>query len=117
MIKSIYSTSTHLTVSNNSMQTYIPQCGALWWDGGSQQMKVFDGNSYHSIYPGEARIVAPMLDTVVDWAMTKMAEEKRIKELAATHPGVKALADQVEEVTEKLNAFAALVSENHNAEG
>lgn len=117
MIKSIYSTGPYISISNRAAHSYVPASGTLWWDGQSQQMKVFDGQAYHTIHTGEATLNAPSVDTVIDWALKKMEEERRIKELAATHPGVKALADQVAEATEKMNAFAALVSEQNSVKG
>ena len=61
------------------------------------------GNSYPTID------LAPHVQAVVAWAQIKMAEESRLKELAAKHPTVADALAAVAKAEEQVKIVAALV--------
>lgn len=119
MIKGI-NTGTGLQVNNgyttwpqfyNSMQnTGNSLIGSVRYNGSSQNLEVYDGNSWlimSASYPTVE--LAPHVQAVVVWAQTKMAEEARIKELAAKHPAVADALEAVARAEEQVRIVAALV--------
>lgn len=84
--------------------------GQLRYNGSSQNLEVYDGNSWlmmNSAYPTIE--LSPHVQTVVAWAQTKMAEESRIKELAAKHPAVADAVEALKKAEEQVQIVAALV--------
>ena len=84
--------------------------GQVRYNGSSQNLEVYDGNSWlimSSAYPTIE--LSPDVQSVVNWARMKMAEEHRIKELAAKHPAVADALAAVEQAEEQVRVVAALV--------
>ena len=93
--------------NNNSANTLV---GQVRYNGSSQTMEVYDGSAWLTIsstYPtielnGEVQMI-------LNWARVKMAEEARIKELAAKHPTVADALQAVALAEEQVKIVAALV--------
>ena len=86
--------------------------GQLRYNGSSQNLEVYDGNAWlmmNSAYPTVE--LSPHVQAVVAWAQTKMAEESRIRELAAKHPAVADALEAVAKAEEQVRIIAALVQE------
>ena len=84
--------------------------GQLRYNGSSQNLEVYDGTSWllmNSAYPTIE--LSPHVQAVVAWAQTKMAEESRIKELAAKHPSVADALNALAQAEEQVKIVAALV--------
>jgi hypothetical protein len=84
--------------------------GQMRYNGTSQNMEVYDGSSWitiASVYPTVE--LAPHVQAVVNWAQIKMAEEARLKELAAKHPAVADALETVARAEEQLKIVATLV--------
>ena len=84
--------------------------GQLRYNGSSQHLEVYDGNSWlmmNSAYP--TIDLAPHVQAVVTWAQTKMAEESRIRELAAKHPAVADAVEALKKAEEQVRIVTALV--------
>lgn len=84
--------------------------GQMRYNGSSQNIEVFDGNSWlmmNSSYP--TIDLAPHVQAVVTWAQAKMHEESRLKELAAKHPTVADALKALERAEEQVKIVAALV--------
>jgi uncharacterized spore protein YtfJ len=82
-------------VSNKGAQPYInktnglPMTGAMSYDPGSQQMKVYDGNSWLTIGGGSATVnLTPNAIAILKWAENKMFEEQELKALCEKHPTI-----------------------------
>jgi hypothetical protein len=72
-------------------------------------MEAYDGNTWltmSSSYPTIA--LAPEVQSVLNWARIKMAEEAQIKELAAKHPTVADALAAFEKAREQLDIVATL---------
>jgi len=89
-------------ISNKGAQPYInktsgqPMIGALSYDPGSQQMKVYDGNSWMTIGGGQATVnLSPNAISILKWAENKMQEEYELQRLAESNPTIKDLVDQM----------------------
>lgn len=77
------------TFYNTPQSTGNTAIGQVRYNGSSQNLEVYDGNSWlimTSAYPTIE--LSPDVQSVLNWARMKMAEEHRIKELAAKHPTV-----------------------------
>lgn len=84
--------------------------GQLRYNGSSQSMEVYDGSNWLTMTASYPTIdLAPHVQAVVAWAQAKMAEESRIKALAATHPAVADALAAVAKAEEQVQMVAALV--------
>ncbi len=84
--------------------------GQMRYNGGNQCIEVYDGSSWlvmGSSYPTIE--LAPHVQAVVQWAQIKMAEESRLKELAAKHPSVADALQALTRAEEQVRIVAALV--------
>jgi len=83
--------------------------GQMRYNGSSQSIEVYDGNSWlmmNSAYPTIE--LSPHVQAVVAWAQAKMAEESRIRELAAKHPTVADALEAVKRAEEQVQIATAL---------
>ena len=84
--------------------------GQVRYNGSSQNLEVYDGSTWltmGSMYPTVE--LSPEVQSIINWARMKMAEELRIKELAAKHPTVADALAAVEKAEEQVRVVAALV--------
>ena len=119
MIKNI-TTGTGLTINNNYSSwpsfyntvssTGNSLVGQLRYNGSSQNMEVYDGNSWIIMAGAWPTIeLSPHVQSVVNWAQCKMAEETRLQQLAAKHPTVADALAAVAKAEEQVQIVAALV--------
>ena len=119
MIKGI-NTGTGLTVNNgytswpnfynNSASNGNTLVGQMRYNGSAQCIEVYDGMTWLSMGSSYPTIeLAPHVQAVVTWAQTKMAEESRLKALAAKHPTVADALEAVKRAEEQVQIVAALV--------
>lgn len=94
---------------NNSASSNNTLVGQIRYNGSSQTMEVYDGMTWLSMSSAYPTIeLSPHVQSVVDWAQRKMAEESRIRELAAKHPTVADALEAVRQAEEKVQVAAAL---------
>ena len=119
MIKGI-NTGTGLQVNNgyttwpqfyNSMQnTGNSLIGSVRYNGSSQNLEVYDGNSWMIMSASYPTVeLAPHVQAVINWAQIKMNEEAKLRELAAKHPTVADAIEAVKRAEEQVRIVAALV--------
>jgi len=119
MIKGI-NTGTGLTVNNgytswpnfynNSASNGNTLVGQMRYNGSAQCIEVYDGMTWLSMGSAYPTVdLAPHVQAVVAWAQTKMAEESKLKELAARHPTVADALAAVKRAEEQVKIVAALV--------
>lgn len=118
MIKSI-NTGNGLQVSNgytswlqfyNSIQsTGNSLIGQMRYNGSSQSIEVYDGNSWQIMPSSHPTLeLAPHVQAVVAWAQAKMVEEERLKKLAARHPAVADALEALRKAEEQVKIVTAL---------
>lgn len=84
--------------------------GQMRYNGNNQCIEVYDGSSWLMMSPAYPTIdLAPHVQAVVVWAQIKMAEETRLKELAAKNPAVADALDALKKAEEQVQIVAALV--------
>ena len=109
MIKSI-SAGPGLAVANGSTSyPYVnmnnASAGMVRYNGNTQNFEVYDGSSWMAMYGTAATITLDYdVQTILNWAKDKMAEDQRLKELAQKHPGIR-------DLQEKLDVMIALVQQ------
>ena len=119
MIKGL-NTGTGLTVNNgytswpnfynNSASNGNTLVGQMRYNESAQCIEVYDGMTWLSMGSSYPTIeLAPHVQAVVTWAQTKMAEESRLKALAAKHPTVADALEAVKRAEEQVQIVAALV--------
>lgn len=117
MIDNIYSSSQFLTVNSSRgaipyIHTSNPITGMMSYDGSSQSMKVFDGNSWQTIGGGSASVnLTPQAVSILQWAEKKMLEEAERNKLAETSPAIKDLMNQIKEKEEQIRIVQTLIKE------
>jgi hypothetical protein len=104
--------------SNKGAQPYInrtsgqPMTGAISYDPGSQQMKVYDGHVWMSLGGGSASVnLTPNAINTLKWAEKKMLEEAERIKLAETNPAIRDLMDQIKQKEEQLMIVQTLIKE------
>lgn len=72
-------------------------------------LEVYDGNSWMTMYGGHVHVdLTPDVQSVVNWAKMKMAEEARIQALAAKHSAVADAIAARDQADEAVRIAAAL---------
>jgi hypothetical protein len=104
--------------SNKGAQPYInktngqPMTGAMSYDPGSQQMKVYDGNSWLSLGGGSATVnLDPDAIRILNWAKKRMQEEAERERLSETNPTIRDLMDQIRQKEEQIKIVQTLIKE------
>jgi uncharacterized spore protein YtfJ len=108
--------------SNRGAQPYIsmsggqPMTGALSYDPGSHNMKVYDGNGWQTIGGGSATVnLTPNAITILKWAEKKMFEEQELNRLCEQHPTIKDLVGEMktsmDNYIHKIEMVKALIQE------
>lgn len=93
--------------NHNSANTLV---GQVRYNGSNQCMEVYDGTSWLMMSSSHTTIeLSGDVQAVLTWARIKMAEEARIKELAAKHPTVADALQAVAAAEEQVKVVAALV--------
>lgn len=94
-----------ITVTNNSTRTYVSPTakhgGAVHFNSQTLELEIYDGHNWTPIQYSYQIEVDMDVKEVVQWAREKMHEDRRLKELVKTHPGLK-------EVYEKFEIMKAL---------
>ena len=94
------------------INTINPITGMVAYDGSSQTMKVFDGNTWLTLGGGVANIhLTPNAISILKWAEKKMLEEAERNKLAETTPAIKDLMDQIKEKEEQICVVQTLIKE------
>jgi len=84
--------------------------GQLRYNGSSQNLEVYDGSTWIMMANMHPTIeLTGDVQMVLNWARAKMAEEARIRELAAKHPSVADALQAVAHAEEQVRIVAALV--------
>jgi hypothetical protein len=79
--------------------------GMVRYNSSSQNLEVYDGNSWLAL-SGSADVgLSPEAQQVMDWAYKKMIEEEQLEALLAKHPGLR-------DLHEKFTVMKALVAED-----
>ena len=95
---------------NNSASNSNTLVGQMRYNGSAQCIEVYDGMTWLSMTTSFPTVdLAPHVQAVVNWAQIKMAEESRIRELAAKHPAVADALEAVAKAEEPVRIVAALV--------
>ncbi len=93
MIKNLTSNSPLLYVSGSTSGPYIsmsnPSAGMVRYNGNTYNVEVYDGSIWTPLTSDANIGVDSRLQTVVDWAMRKMAEEAEEQRLIKEHPLLK----------------------------
>ena len=95
---------------NTAQSTGNTAIGQVRYNGSSQNLEVYDGSSWLTMVSNYPTIeLSGDVQSVLNWARMKMAEEHRIKELAAKHPAVADALAAVEQAQEQVRVVTALV--------
>jgi len=98
------------TFYNSPASTGNTLIGQVRYNGSSQHMEVYDGTSWlimTGTYPTIE--LSGEVQTIIDWARTKMSDEARLTELAAKHPIVADAMAAVDQAQEQVRIVVALV--------
>jgi len=91
--------------------TSNPMQGAVSYESGSGNLKVFDGNSWQTIGGSSAVInLTANAITILKWAEQKMLEEAERNKLAETNPAIKDLVEQIKQKEEQINMVQTLLN-------
>ena len=118
MIGTIMSGSPWIQIDGGTSSTYVNAysgsqgVGNIRYNTSSQKMEVYDGSIWQTLNLGSTTVrLSGSGESALNWAMSKMAEEQRLKELAKDHPIIRDLLDQQSKITEQLKVAESLVKE------
>jgi hypothetical protein len=95
---------------NNSASNSNTLVGQMRYNGSAQCIEVYDGMVWLSLSTSFPTIeLNGDVQMVLNWARAKMAEEARIRELAAKHPAVADALQAVAHAEEQVRIVTALV--------
>ena len=90
MINNLYSSSPLINVSTGGSGPYInmsnPSAGMVRYNGNNSNLEVYDGSTWMTLGGITNLQVDPRLQTTVDWAQHKMAEDEEEARLRKEHP-------------------------------
>ena len=116
MIGSIYSNSPSVQVTGGTVSTYIngysgAQCvGNMRYNTTSQKTEVFDGNNWIPLNMGTVSVgLSQEVETLLDWARKKRAEEWETERLAESNPTIKDLVNQIKEKQDQIKMVQTLL--------
>ena len=92
-----------------------PSSGMMRYNGNAKHLEVFDGstNLWIQVYGQTADIqLSPQVQSTVDWASKKMAEESEWEKLAVTNDAVKIALENMKKAKQQLDITAKLVKEH-----
>lgn len=76
----------------------------------NNNLEIYDGNNWMTMQSSYPQVeLTDHVQSVINWAEKKMAEEARISELAAKHPTVADALAAVKQAEEQVRIVAALV--------
>jgi hypothetical protein len=119
MLQTIYSSSPNLLVENyspfNNIYFYSTDgpSGNLRINPVTRVLEVFTGQNWTQVNGNVASLrLSADADMALDWAKTKMQEERKAKELAETNPSVKSALDTLHKAQEQLTIIMTLIKDN-----
>lgn len=71
------------------------QAGQVWFDGGTQQLKVYDGNSWRDLYTAQPTL-SWEAENAIDHVIGTINNQKQISDMAAKYPLVAEALGQLE---------------------
>lgn len=99
------------TFYNTPSSTGNSLVGQMRYNGSSQNMEVYDGNSWLTVTGAYPTIeLAGDVQAVINWARTKMTREAELRLLAAKNESVADALAAVEKAQEQLEVVATLVN-------
>ena len=97
---------------NNGASSNNTLVGQVRYNGSSQNIEVYDGVTWLTMASSYPTIeLSGEVQSIVNWARMKMAEEARIQELAAKHPAVADALEALQRAEEQVKIVTALVQE------
>ena len=114
MIDSVYGGEYMNVTSSRGASPYIntsnPITGMVSYDGSTQTMKVYDGNSWQSVGGGTAMVnLTPNAISVLKWAEKKMQEEIELNALAQSNSTIRDLLEQIEVKKDQIKMVQTLI--------
>ena len=116
MIKSIMSMGKHVIVGGgNSASNYINTgagmmgVGDLRFNTSTQQIEFYNGQTWQTFTMAQATVgLTGTAETAIDWALTKIEQEKEARALAEQYPAVADALNAVWESEQQLKTIVAL---------
>jgi len=119
MIGTITSGSPHIQVDGGMSSTYVngyngaQGVGNIRYNTSVQKMEVYDGTIWQSLNLGASTVrMSGAADTAINWVISKMYEEDRLRQLAKDHPIMQDLLEQRNKIDEQLKVAENLVKEH-----
>ena len=101
-----------LNVNSYTSHPYISpgsaSSGMVRFNPGFNRLEVYDGNVWHEIAGNGSVNLAPITEEVLNWARTKMEQDRELEELARTSPAVQDCLSKFKEAQAQLEVVAAL---------
>lgn len=95
-----------------------PSSGMMRYNGNNSCIEVFDGSSnvWLQLHGKSADIqLSPIVQTTVNWAQQKIAEEAEWEKLAKTNDAVKIALENMKKAREQLDITAKLVKDHNES--
>lgn len=96
---------------NNTAASGNTLIGQMRYNGSNQTTEVYDGASWMPLTPAYPMIeLSGEVQTILNWAKAKMAEEMQLKQLAQRHPSLQDALENLEHAQKQVRIVKALVT-------
>jgi hypothetical protein len=119
MIGHINQTGKYIAVTSSPGSNYINNSnymsvGQLQYNTNAQRMEVYNGSSWQPLNMGTYYVgLNPDAESIIDWARTKMYEERELEKLSAEHPAIKDLVEQIKQKEDQIKMVQNLIKKEN----
>jgi hypothetical protein len=115
MIGQINQTGNYIAVTGGPGNNYVNNSGymgvgQLQYNTNNQRLEIYNGTSWQQLILGTYYVgLNPDAESIIDWARTKMYEERELEKLSAEHPTINDLVEQIKEKQHQIKMVQTLI--------
>ena len=120
MIGQISQTGKYIAVTGGPGSNYVNNSGLmsvgqLQFNTNTQRLEVYNGSSWQMLNLGTYYVgLNPEAEQILDWARTKMYEERELEKLSAEHPAIKDLVEQIKQKEDQIKMVKNLIKKEND---
>jgi hypothetical protein len=120
MIGQISQTGKYIAVTGGPGSNYVNNSnymsvGQLQYNFNIQRLEVYNGSTWQPFNMGTYYVgLNPDSESIIDWARTKMYEERELEKLSAEHPAIKDLVEQIKQKEDQIKMVKNLIKKEND---
>ena len=115
MIGHISQTGKYIAVTGGPGSNYVNNSGymsvgQLQYNTNNQRLEIYNGTNWQQLNLGQYYVgLNPDAETIIDWARTKMYEERELEQLAKENVAIQDLVNQINEKKDQIKMVQTLI--------